>query len=355
MLYPSMDDVMMKNLDVKQKKKRISSVDVAREAGVSQSTVSRVFNNSKGVNVSPDTFKRIMAAAEKLNYRPSILARGLQQQATNIIGIVTHNFESPFQTESLNCFSRELQKIGYTTLLLNLSSDAHLDDVLPRALEYQVDGIVLTSVFLTSHLADDCRDYNTPVIQYNRYSENQNVDSVCLDNRMAGEDVARYLVETGHRRIAYISGSNASSTSRDRREGLTLGLEKNGLVLFDEFAGGFGYDTGMKASDKLLAGKEQIPDAVFCITDKVAAGFIDRAQSAYGIRIPDDISVVGFDDIEIASWPRYDLTTVAQPIEKMVKETIGILMDSIKYEKRKVSRKLIPGPLVKRSTVKDRR
>ena len=344
-----------KTFDLRQKKRRISSVDVAREAGVSQSTVSRVFNQSKGVTVSPETVKKIQAAAEKLNYRPSILARSLQQNSTRIIGIVCRNFDSPFQTESLNCFSRELQKLGYTTLLLNLSSDSHLDDVLPLALEYQVDGIVLTSVFLSSHLEEDCRDYNTPVVQYNRYSENQDVDSVCLDNKKAGIDVASYLYRTGHRRISYLAGESSSSTSRDRQQGLVEELNRNGLELYSDYIGDFSYESGMRAADVFLGeSPDKHPDAVFCITDLAAAGFIDRARSQYKKNIPEDISVVGFDDISLASWPHYDLTTVAQPIDEMVTETIRILLDSILYEKPDTARKLIPGPLVIRSTVKDR-
>lgn len=343
------------NMDLKEKKKRISSVDVAREAGVSQSTVSRVFNQSKGVNVSDDTVQRIMDAAEKLNYKPNILARSLQQNSTNIIGIVTRHFDSPFHTESLDCFSRELQKLGHTTLLLNLSSDSHLEDVLPLALEYQVDGIVLTSVFLTSGLEEDCRDYNTPVIQYNRYSQNQDVDSVCMDNEKAGIDIAIYLCGMGHKRISFIAGDSSSSTSRDRKRGLVEGLKKNGLSLFSEVEEGFTYKSGLRAADVLL-GKStgMLPDAVFCITDVVAAGFMDAARFKYNIRVPEDISVIGFDDISLASKLSYDLTTVSQPIEEMVKETIRILLESIKYEKDGPTRKLIPGAIVSRSTVLDR-
>ncbi len=342
-------------LNVKQKKKRISSVDVAREAGVSQSTVSRVFNNSKGVNVSPETVQKIMAAAEKLNYKPSILAQGLKQRSTNIIGIVCHNFQSPFHTHSLNCFSRELQNLGYTTLLLNLSSDALLDDVLLRALEYQVDGIILTSVFLTSHLAEDCRDYNTAVIQYNRYSEEHKVDSVCLDNRKAGRDVADYLYKTGHRKISFLAGTPSSSTNRDRREGLIEGLRDYGLSIFSESIGDFSYESGLKAADDFLgSSNKDRPDSVFCSTDLAAAGFIDNARDRYGIRIPEDISVIGFDDSPLASWPRYGLTTIAQPIDFMVKETIDILLKSIKFENEEFQHKLIHGPMIKRSTVADR-
>jgi DNA-binding LacI/PurR family transcriptional regulator len=348
-------DKQKNSMDLKEKKRRVSSVDVAREAGVTQSTVSRVFNQSKGVNVSDDTVQRIIRVAEKLNYRPSVLARSLQQKSTNIIGIVSRHFDSPFHTESLNCFSRELQKLGYTTLLLNLSSNSHLDDVLPLALEYQVDGIVLTSVFLTSGLEEDCRNFNTPVIQYNRYSQNQDVDSVCMDNKKAGMDVASYLCEMGHKRISFIAGDASSSTSRDRKSGFVDGLKKNGLSLFSEVMEGFSYYSGSKAAEILLGDSSCIlPDAVFCITDMVAAGFMDAARLNYNIRIPEDISVIGFDDIPLASWPGYDLTTVSQPIDQMVIETIRILLESIKYEKDGPTRKLIPGPIVARSTVLDR-
>ncbi len=340
----------------KVRQRRVSSVDVAKEAGVSQATVSRVFNQKKGTNVSEDTVEKIMAAANKLNYRPSVIARSLQENTTNIIGIINRRFDSSFHMISLDLFSRELQKQGYTTLLLNLPSDGSMDSTLHKALEYQVDGIILTSAKLTSSLASECQNYDTPVVQFNRYSLYQEVDSVCLDNYKAGMDVGNYLLETNHKRIGYVSGIAGSSTSVDRKKGLEDSIGREGLALTCEYIGILTHESGCKAADSFFShvDREKWPDAVFCVTDDVAAGFIDQARSVYGVNIPEDVSVVGFDDAPIAKWPQYQLSTISQPIEVMVMETIDILMDLIRYEKSGVMKKMIPGAFVARKTVKDR-
>lgn len=349
--------VKKKMVKRKTRQRRVSSVDVAREAGVSQATVSRVFNNKKGTNVSEETVEKIVTAAEKLGYRPSVIARSLQENQTNIIGIINRRFDSSFHMQSLDLFSQQLQKQGYSTLLLNLPSDGSMDSALHKALEYQVDGIIITSVKLSSHLVEDCIKYDTPVVQYNRYSIYQDVDSVCLDNYKAGAEVGSYLVETGHSRIAYVSGNPDSSTSIDRKKGLESVLGRAGQELYGEFLGELTHESGCAAADAFFAGRDKgsWPDAVFCMTDELASGLIDQARMVYGVNIPEDVSVVGFDDAPLSRWPQYDLTTISQPIETMVTETLEILIDSILYEKSGVVKKMIPGTLVKRSTVKDRR
>lgn len=336
----------------KQKKRRISSVDVAKEAGVSQATVSRVFNKGKGISVNPQTIKKILQAAEKLNYRPSVLARSLQENSTKIIGIINGNFKSQFHMDSIDIFSRQLQEHGYLTLLLNLIDATQMDEVLPKALEYQVDGIILTSVRLASHLADECSRFDTPVVQFNRYSNNRTVDSVCLDNYGAGEEAAKLLLQTNHEKMAYITGDIESSTSRDRMEGYIKTLENAGRSLHGIYTGRLAYEAGQEAADFLLGGsKADCPDAVFCGTDIEAIGFIDTAREIYNVRIPEDISIIGFDDISIASWPQYNLTTFRQPMEKLVDVTLQTLFDAIHYEKEKVINALLPGELVMRGSV----
>ncbi len=349
-------EVKRKMVKRKTRQRRVSSVDVAKEAGVSQATVSRVFNNKKGTNVSEETVEKIMAAAKKLNYRPSVIARSLQENSTNIIGIINRRFDSSFHMKSLDLFSQELQKLGYSTLLLNLPSDGSMDSALHKALEYQVDGIILTSVKLSSHLVEECIHYDTPVVQFNRYSIYQDVDSVCLDNYKASAEVGNYLVETGHTKIAYVSGNAESSTSIDRKKGLEHSLQRVDLPIYCEHIGRLTHESGCDAADVFFKDKDKAdwPDAVFCITDDVATGFIDQARSVYGVKIPEDVSIVGFDDAPISRWPQYDLTTVSQPIETMVLDALEILLDLIQFEKSGVIKKMIPGTLVKRSTVKER-
>lgn len=337
--------------------KRVTSISVAKEAGVSQATVSRVFNQKKDVFVSPEIIKKVKDAAHKLHYQPSVIARSLQTRSTNIIGIINRSFNSYFHSRSLELFTEKMQEAGYTTLLLNLPADGSMDSILPVALQYQVCGIIMTSVALESHLVEECRRYDTPVIQYNRYSNYQNVDSVCLDNFRAGQEVCEYLISLGHERIAIVSSIEKASTSLDRKKGFMTALEAHGMSLFEEFEMGSTYEAGERAADNFLKERElgDLPDAVFCTTDVVAIGFMDRARGTYGIRIPEDISIVGVDDIPEAAWDRYALTTISQPIEMLVDATVHVLFDAIQHGQIGVTRKTVPGELVKRNSVKDRR
>lgn len=342
------------NSDKKAKRKGVSSVDVASAAGVSQATVSRVFNNKGKTFVSPKTAEKIRRVARELNYRPNIIARGLQEQKIHIIGIVNRNFESSFHMESLNHFSKELQRYGYTALMLNLAFDSDIDSILPLALQYRVDGIILTSVNLASPLVEECLSHNTPFIQFNRYSDSPDVSYVCLDNVKAGYDVADCLLQRNHRRIAYLSGAEGTSTNRDRKCGFEKRLAEEGLPLFASYHGDISYESGIKAADYLLEPGKEHPDAVFCATDIAALGFIDQCRRRYNVSIPDDISVIGFDNIPATRWKPYDLTTVSQPIKAMAEEAVRILVESIEAEDRKTIRKMVPGEVIMRSTVADR-
>ena len=168
----------------RKKIQQASSIDVARLAGVSQSAVSRAF--TAGASISEKKKKAILEAADKLNYRPNVIARSLVQNSTKIIGLVMTRFMSPFYTTVLADFTRHIQERGYSTLLLNIDNDKEVEDVLSTALQYQVDGLIITSAKLSSVMVDGCARSKTPIVLFNRYSENNELSAVYCDGYDAG-------------------------------------------------------------------------------------------------------------------------------------------------------------------------
>jgi DNA-binding LacI/PurR family transcriptional regulator len=325
---------------------RVSSIEVARRAGVSQSAVSRTF--TPGASVSSETRARVLAAAEELGYRPNVIARSLIRRQTNIIGVAMVRFTNPFYAAVLKACTAKLQGLGYSTMLFNLAEGNDIGNTLPLALQYQVDGIIVTSATLTSVLADECARAGTPVVLFNRYSADSRVNVVQADNVDGGRQVADALLDAGHRRIAYLAGEEESSTNLDRERGFSKRMHERGATVYLRECGDFGYDEALIAAERLLM-RDDRPDAVFCANDFMALAVIDYARMVLGLRIPEELSVIGFDDIEMASWLGYGLTTIRQPLDTMADAAIEVLFDAIndddcshKREMRVVPVELIP-------------
>jgi DNA-binding LacI/PurR family transcriptional regulator len=230
-----------------QRSNSISQFDVARLAGVSQAAVSRTF--TPGASISAETRAKVLAAAEQLGYRPNVIARSLIKHSTKIIGIVLVRFWNPFYWRVFKEFTQKLQDMGYWTLLLNAAYDQEVEDTLPMALQYQVDGIIITSATLSSKMADECVRTGTPVVLFNRYVLGTRAHAVCCDNVSAARLVADALLDGGHQRLAYIAGEAGSSTNRDREQGFTQRLQERGYSswLF-ESGNEYTYESGYAAA-----------------------------------------------------------------------------------------------------------
>jgi DNA-binding LacI/PurR family transcriptional regulator len=328
----------------------ISQVDVARLAGVSQAAVSRVF--TPGSSVSEETRSKVMSAVQQLGYRPNVIARSLVQNSTNIIGLVVKRFTNPFYAQMIQDFTKALQEHGFWTLVLNISENQELEDALPMALQYRVDGLIITSATLSSRLAEECARSGTPVVLFNRYAADGHTHVVSCDNYEGGRMVADALLDAGHQRLAYIAGEEASSTNRDREIGFVSRIKERGYHLtFRESAGDYVYEMGYAAAVRLLQGSYK-PDAIFCANDLIAMGTLDVARYEFGLRVPDDLSIVGFDDIPASSWKSYDLTTIRQPFGTLVENTIQVLLDAIYTPETDVMMRMIAPSLIWRSTAR---
>jgi len=329
---------------------KVTSVDVARLAGVSQSAVSRFF--TPGTSVSRKTAEKIKVAAAELGYRPNVLARSLITGRSRIIGLVVAYLENQFYPEVVERLSKALQEEGYHVLVFISSiGSENVDRIAQEILDYQVDGIVLASVSMSSDLAARCHATGVPIVLFNRTQDDRQLSSVTTDNRVGGRKIAELLVSLGHRKIAYIAGFEGASTQRDREIGFREGLEQAELGLFARAVGNFRYEEAQAAARQMFAGPER-PDAVFVCNDHMAFAVMDVLRYEHGLRVPQDVSVVGFDDAPPARWPAYDLTTVRQNVGDMVAETVATLMDSINLNNIEPRRVVLDGELVLRGSAR---
>lgn len=332
------------------KKKQANATEVARLAGVSQSTVSRVF--SPGAKVSEKARHRVMEAANELGYRPNALARGLITNKTNIIGLVMGDIKNPFYPEILDKFTKRLYEKGYHVLVIHTENNKIEQDEIAQFLEYNVEGVIVTDVLLSSNVVSHLSANEIPFILFNRYIQNLSCHCVCCDNYSAGKKIAEYLLQQGHLHFAYIAGHMNTSTSRDRERGFRDVLLQKGIDLVVE-EGDFTYEGGYRVASRLLKSNHP-PDAIFCANDIMALGVIDGAKSL-GVSVPQDVSIVGFDDITMTSWPPYSLTTWKQPVEEMIEETISILLSEINGENEEPVSVFLSGSLIERQSVKFRK
>ena len=329
---------------------KVTALDVAERAGVSRSAVSRVF--TPGASVSERTAKKVRSAAEALGYRPNVLARSLITGRSRIIGLLVAYLENHFYPEAIERLSNELQKQGYHVLVfMAANSGEEADEVMEELLDYQVDGIIAASVSMSNDLTRRCEAAGIPIVLFNRAQDDDRLSAVTSDNYHGGRKLAEFLVAGGHSRIAHIAGWEGASTQRDREAGFVAGLAAAGQVLHARAVSEFQFERA-KAVARAMFETDDRPDAVFCANDHMAFAVMDVLRFELGLSVPGDVSVVGYDDVTLAAWPSYSLTTVRQPAGQMAKATIGILLDRLNDPDTKPRRVALDGPLIIRGSAR---
>ena len=330
---------------------RFTSKDVAKLAGVSQSTVSRAFKND--TSMAEETRLKVLNAAQKLSYVPNSFARGLTTQKSNIVAIVIGDLKNAFYTESLAAFSRELQRRGKHLLLFSVSEGAETDDAVRQILEYQVDGIILTAANASMRSAQLCLNRGIPVVTFNRYVPGLQVNSVYCDNVEGGKLITQTLLKAGARSFVVVYGEKEATTNRDRLTGFYAALDQSGIPRDEArlVLGGYTYGGAHKATLDAFANGQRY-DAVLCLNDAMALGAIDALKHGIGLRIPEDVMVGGFDDIPEAARQPYDLTTVRQPMNDMVIEALDLLGLGPQKLPSTAMMRMLPGTLILRGTVR---
>lgn len=327
---------------------KVTAAQVAKVAGVSQSAVSRVF--TPGASASIKTVEKVRSAANTLGYRPNVAARTLITGKSRIIGLVVAYLNNQFYPDVLEKLSKGLQAQGYHVLMFMAEQTAeNIDHVLEEILDYQADGIVLASVAMSSELASRCRAEGVPVVLFNRTQDNKLLSSITSDNVAGGRKVAEHLVQLGYQRIAYIAGWSGASTQRDREAGFCEGLAAAGQKLFAREEGDFHFEQAKLAARQMFS-VDQKPDAVFVCNDHMAFAVMDVLRDELGLRIPEDVAVVGYDDVPAAAWGSYKLTSVRQPANRMVEQTITVLLSQIENNDAPPRRLELDGALVVRGS-----
>ena len=335
---------------------RVTSLEVAKRAGVSQSAVSRVY--TPGASVSAKTAEKVRTAAAALGYRPNVLARAMVSGKSRIIGLVVAYLENYFYPEALEKLSNALQERGYHVLIFMASQTAgNISSVVDEILDYQVDGIVMASVALSSEVGSRCQAAGVPVVLFNRSQDMDDISSVTSDNFEGGRKVAHLLCDLGHERIGYIAGWEGASTQRDREAGFLSGLATHNKTLSAREVGDFHADRTKTATLAMFdKPANERPDAVFVANDHMAFVVMDILRHDLGLRVPADISVVGYDDVPPAAWRSYDLTTVRQRANLMVEQTVATILDHIENPTQMIPKKIqIDSPLIIRSSTRQER
>jgi DNA-binding LacI/PurR family transcriptional regulator len=304
---------------------RTTSFDVAALAGVSQSAVSRAF--TPGSSIAEVTRTKVLEAAKKLNYVPNSIASSLTTHRSNIVAVILGNLGNPFYVHVLELFSRELQNQNRQILTFTLGDNMATDQAIMKVLQYQVDAVVVTSAQLSTRTISLCHDRGIPVVLFNRYIPNSGAFGVRCDNAAGGRQIAEAFVRAGARSFLMITGDPNGTTSQDRVRGfverlLEAGIPREALI---EYPGWSKYEGAKQAMQQFMADRKKVPDAIFGINDIMAMGAIDALKIEFGLRIPEDVMVAGFDDIPEGARLPYQLTTVRQPIRRMVAATIDLL------------------------------
>lgn len=324
--------------------------EVAERSGVSYATVSHVINNTRVV--SQGTRERVLAAMAALNYRPNALARSLRQGKTNTIGLVLPDSANPFFAEISRSIEDEAFKKGYSVFLCNTELDTQRElfyvDVLSKK---QVDGIIFVAAGDQADSLDFLLRRNMPVVMIDRDVPNVEVDAVLTDHQLGGFLATRHLLDLGHNRIACIAGPSSITPSAERITGYRNALEEAGIP-YDEnliIRGDYHAQSGMEITHSVLKMNPR-PTAIFALNDLMALGAL-RAAAEVDCSVPDDLAVVGYDDLEIARFTNPPLTTISQPKKAIGAQAINLLVDRISNKSRPPSRLVLPPELVvRRST-----
>lgn len=303
-------------------RRRVTAQEVARLAGVSQSAVSRCFTD--GASVSPQMRARVLEAAERLSYRPNAIARSLTTARTDLIGVIMGDLDGPFQPYLFEHLTRGLATLGKQPLLIRGDPADGLGGASMAALDYQVDAAVVTAGSVSPETIRSVMNLGVPLLLYGRAVESDGVDSVCCDNALGARLAADALVAAGHRRIAYLGGRPTAFSEQERGVAFRQRLAEHGVAPVAVGSGDYTYESGYRAALRLLAAEPR-PDALFCGNDAMAFGAMDAARTNLGLTVPDDVSIVGFDDVPMAAWPSFDLATIRNPVDRIVATLLGML------------------------------
>lgn len=323
--------------------------DIAEHAGVSLSTVSHVVNETR--YVSDDVRHRVLSAMVELDYRPNELARSLRRGQTNTIGLILPDSANPYFAEIGQSIELAAFENNFSVILCNTEGSVEREDLYVDVLrKKQVDGIIFVAAGERSDSVRDLIKRQFPVVLIDRQQPGIELAAVHVDNYSGGQEATQHLIDLGHTRVACITGPHNITPSADRVTGYLNALEEAGLPVDEQLIepGTFRASSGYAATLKLL----QLPDpptAIFACNDMMAIGVL-RAAAETGRRVPDDLAIVGFDDVELASYTIPPLTTVAQPTDEMGQKAVEMLLGAVKDKRHPRQSTILKAELVVRAS-----
>lgn len=324
--------------------------DVAKRAGVSPSAVSRTY--TYGASVSDATRRKVEKAATDLGYTPNALASSLTTGRTRLIGLVSNNFHNPIFLEVFDLFTRGLQERGLRPLLVNLSDETDPAQSVHMLRQYSVDGVVVASSTLTPAFSQAFRDARIPVVHsFGRHTSNPQVHVVGIDNVECGQMAARELARRGYTSVAFLGGPAKATSTQDRQEGFEKEMVKHpGIKVSHSFAEAYSFNAGRTEMLRLLSLGDPA-QAYFCGDDVLSIGVLSALQEK-GICVPEDVGVLGLNDMEMAGWENINLTTIMQPIEQIISSSIELIVAMLDEPDRYPEARLFPSVVVERGTLR---
>jgi DNA-binding LacI/PurR family transcriptional regulator len=326
----------------------ITLKEVAERAGVSRAAVSRTF--TEGASVSAKTRAKVQVAAEELGYSPNMLARSLTTRRTQLIGLVSNNFHNPVFLQIFDLFTRMIQARGLRPLLVNLTDENDPARSVQLLRQYSVDGVIVASSHVPEGFATAFRKAGLPVVHaFGRAAYDPEVPIVAIDNILAGRLAAETLLARGYRNLGFMGGPERASTTQDRLLGFAEAARAQGATVSASFAGAYGFDAGRAEMLRLLQGPG--PEAWFCADDVLSIGALSAAADR-GLRVPEDLGLIGLNDMEMAGWANIGLTTIHQPFEAIVRASVDLVIATIADPDQKPEVRLFPCHVVERRTLR---
>ncbi|QPM91167.1 LacI family DNA-binding transcriptional regulator [Pseudooceanicola algae] len=300
---------------------RVTAADVAKKAGVSRSAVSRAF--TEGTYLDKEKRVSILQVAADLGYRPNALAAGLQAQGrSNLVAVVTGDLANHYDGEILAKLIHRLRDLGKWPMVIG-GGEMTESDVL-GVLGFPLDAMILRGGSVPDQVVEECLKLQIPLIVSGRVLDRPGVDSVCCDNETGAELAVGALVAAGRRRIAYLGGRQDLTSDRERRAGFVAAMAAAGLTPVALFSGDYSFDGGASQARQLLTQHPQI-DGLFCANDAMALGAIAIAGQECDRKVPESLSVIGFDDIAMARWPAIALSTIRNDMDETVSQMMRLL------------------------------
>lgn len=324
--------------------------DVAERAGVSRSAVSRAF--TAGASVSAKTRQKIERAAAELGYQPNALASSLTTGRTRMIGLVSNNFHNPIFLRVFDLFTRGLQERGLRPLLVNLTDEVDPDASVRMLRQYSVDGVIVASSTLPASFADAFRAAGLPVVHsFGRLMATPSVDVIGLDNVAAGRLAAQTLQARGYTRVAFLGGPATATSTQDREAGFVATLDgAEDMTVSVSHAAAYTFDAGRAEMQRLLA-LGPAAEAYFCGDDVLSIGALSALRDA-GLRVPEDVGLIGLNDMDMAGWANINLTTILNPIAGIIARSIDLVAGMIDDPKHRPKAHRFACRIVERGTLR---